>query len=149
MSSNEHFTKLAIIDTKTNASVSGAMKKILLIDDDQLFLDFLTAYVKERYPNLEVMAYDNALEGLAKINAGLDLLLLDLEMPDMDGTKLLAYAKQKGLDKCRIIILSGRDADYLHRCFPMGQCLAVLNKHEVRQKAVLDMIFDAMQQKAQ
>ncbi len=125
------------------------MKKILIIDDDRLFLEYLSDYVRDRYPNLEILAYDKALQGLAQINADLDLLLLDLEMPDMDGSKLLAYAAEKGLDRRRIIILSGRDADYLHKCFPMGQCLAVLNKHEARQKAVLDMIFNALQKKAE
>ncbi len=124
------------------------MKKILLIDDDRLFLDYLTSYIRERYPQLEIMAFNNAMQGLAKINGDLDLLLLDLEMPELDGSKLLAYATEKGLDRSRIIILSGHDADYLHKCFPMGQCLAVLNKHEARQKVVLDMVFDALQKKA-
>jgi len=123
------------------------MKKILLIDDDRLFLEFLTSYVHERYPKLEILAFDNSLQGLAQINNDLDLLLLDLEMPDLDGSKLLSYAIDKGVDKSRIIILSGRDADYLHECFPMGQCLAVLNKSEARQKVVLDMVFDALQRK--
>jgi DNA-binding response OmpR family regulator len=124
------------------------MKKILLIDDDRLFLDYLTSYIRDRYPQLEIMAFENAMQGLAKINSDLDLLLLDLEMPELDGSKLLAYAAEKGIDRSRIIILSGHDADYLHKCFPMGQCLAVLNKHEARQKAVLDMVFDALQKKA-
>ena len=124
------------------------MKKIVLIDDDRLFLEFLTSYVSERFPKLEILAYNSSLKGLAQINSDLDLLLLDLEMPDLDGSKLLAYAIEKGVDKSRIIILSGRDADYLHECFPMGQCLAVLNKNEARQKAVLDMVFDALQRKA-
>jgi DNA-binding response OmpR family regulator len=124
------------------------MKKILLIDDDRFFLEFLTNYVSERYPNLNVLAYDNPIQGLAQINRDLDLLLFDLEMPNLDGSKLLAYALDKGVDKSRIIILSGRDADYLHKCFPMGQCLAVLNKNEARQKVVLDMVFDALQRKA-
>lgn len=125
------------------------MKKILLIDDDRLFVDYLTSYIRERYPQLEIMAFENALQGLAKITADLDLLLLDLEMPELDGGKLLAYATAKGIDRSRIIILSGHDADYLHKCFPMGQCLAVLNKHEARQKAVLDMVFNALQKKAE
>ena len=125
------------------------MKKILLIDDDRLFLKFLTNYVSKRYPQLELLAYDNAMQGLAHINAELDLLLLDLEMPTLDGSKLLSYAIEKGLDKKRIIILSGRDADYLHELIPMGQCLAVLNKNEARQKIVLDMVFDALQKKAE
>jgi DNA-binding response OmpR family regulator len=124
------------------------MKKILIIDDDSLFLQLLTDYVRQRYPNLEIIACDSAIQGLAKISADLDLLLLDLEMPDLDGSKLLAYATEKGLDKSRIIILSARDADYLHKQFPMGQCLAVLNKHEVRQKAALDMVFDSLQKKS-
>lgn len=125
------------------------MKRIMIIDDDRLFLELLTDYVRERYPNLEILAYDNAFQGLAQINTDLDLLLLDLEMPGMDGSKLLAYAKDKGLDCRRIIILSGRDADYLHKCFAMGECLAVLNKHEARQKAVLNMIFDSLQKKTE
>jgi DNA-binding response OmpR family regulator len=123
------------------------MKKILLIDDDRLFLEFLTDYVHDRYPKLEILTSDNSLQALPKINSDLDLLLLDLEMPKLDGSKLLAYAIEKGVDKSRIIILSGRDADYLHERFPMGKCLAVLNKHEVRQKAVLDMVFDSLQKK--
>ncbi len=123
------------------------MKKILLIDDDRLFLEFLSDYVRKRYPKLDIVAHQNPTKALGQINADLDLLLLDLEMPGLDGSKLLAYAIEKGIDKSRIIILSGRDAEYLHKRFPMGHCLAVLNKHEVRQKAVLDMVFDALQSK--
>lgn len=125
------------------------MKKILLIDDDHVFLERLKNDVHERYPDLEISTCSNPLQGLAQIDADLDLLLLDLEMPEFDGRKLLAYAAQKGLDRKRIIILSGRDAEYLHACFAMGECLAVLNKNEIKQKAVLDMVFQALQQKAQ
>ncbi len=125
------------------------MKKILLIDDDRLFLEYLTSYIRKRYPQLEIMAFENAMQGLAQISDDLDLLLLDLEMPEIDGSKLLTYATAKGIDRSRIIILSGHDAEYLHKCFPMGQCLAVLNKHEARQKAVLDMVFNALQKKAE
>lgn len=123
------------------------MKKILLIDDDRLFLKFLEEYVGENYPTLDILTCDNAMQGLSMISADLDLLLLDLELPDLDGSKLLSYALEKGVDKRRIIILSGHDADYLHERFPMGRCLAVLNKHEVKQKAVLDMVLNSLHKK--
>jgi hypothetical protein len=46
-----------------------------------------------------------------------------------------------------LVILSGRDADYLHERFPMGSCLAVLNMFEVKQKNVRDMVFRSLQKK--
>ena len=120
------------------------MGNILIIDDDQAFLKFIKAYIDERFPCLDVKTYKDPLHGLAAINTDLDLLILDLEMPGLDGGKILAYAVDKGISKTRIIILSGRDADYLHERFPMGSCLAVLNKHEVKQRAVLDMVFNSL-----
>ncbi|PLY00659.1 MAG: histidine kinase [Desulfuromonas sp.] len=123
------------------------MHKIVIIDDDRHFLDLFTSYIRERYPLLEVVAFSDQVKSLPEINHDINLLLIDLEMPGLDGTKLLRYACEKGLSKSRIIILSGHDAEYLHDKIPMGECLAVLNKHEARQKEVLDMVFNAIQKR--
>jgi len=128
-------------------SMEEGQGKVLIIDDDASFLKIIKKYVRDNYPCLHVNGCEDPVKGLAAISADLDLLLLDLEMPGLDGGKILSYAKSLGINKSRIIILSGRDADYLHEIFPMGSCLAVLNKHEVRQKAVLDMVFSALQTK--
>jgi hypothetical protein len=66
-------------------------------------------------------------------------------MPGLDGAKVLAYAAGKGIDRKRIIILSGRNAEYLHQRFPPGSCLGVLNKFEAKQQEALDMIFSALE----
>ncbi len=124
------------------------MKKILLIDDDAVFLKLLEAYVEERYPGLQVATCNDPLKCLVSITDDLDLLLIDLEMPGLDGAKVLSYAVSRGVKRNRIIILSGRDAEYLHERFPMGSCLAVLNKYEARQKDALDMIFNSLQRKS-
>jgi CheY-like chemotaxis protein len=125
------------------------MGKILLIDDDAAFLKLLEDYVEEHYHGLHVLTCNDPIKCLVYITDDLDLLLVDLEMPGLDGSKILSYAVSKGLNKNRIVILSGRDAEYLHTRFPMGSCLAVLNKYEGKQRDVLDMIFNSLQKKSE
>jgi CheY-like chemotaxis protein len=125
------------------------MGKILIVDDDKAFLDLLSSFIAESYPHLQVSTCETPLQALTDIRCGgIDLLLLDLEMPDLDGAKLFRYAVDSGMDPKRVVILSGRDSDYLHAHFPLGTCLAVLNKFEVKQQAVLNMIFNSLNQKA-
>lgn len=125
------------------------MGKILIIDDDAVFSTFLANYIMDNYPLLRVEICTDPLKSLKAVSeGGVDLLLVDLEMPAFDGAKIFRYATDAGFDKNRIVILSGRDAEYLHEHFPLGTCLAVLNKYEAKQKAVLDMIFSSLQKKA-
>jgi CheY-like chemotaxis protein len=125
------------------------MGKILIVDDDAPFLEALKEKIASLYPLLDVQTCIDPFQALALLKGEkIDLLLVDLEMPLLDGTKIFSYAVSIGMDKNRIVILSGRDSDYLHQQFPMGTCLAVLNKYEAKQKAVLDMIFSSMQRKA-
>jgi CheY-like chemotaxis protein len=123
------------------------MGKILIIDDDASFLILLSSYIERYYPLLDVQTCTNPLQGLRAMNKELDLMIIDLEMPHLDGSKLLKYAAETGINKNRIILLSSHEADYLHHHFPMGTCLAVLNKFEAGQKAVLDMIFSSLEKK--
>jgi len=124
------------------------MGRILLIDDDKAFTSFLAGYIRDNYPLLQVEICNNPVAALQCIKTGgHDLLLIDLEMPSLDGIKLLGFATQLGVNKNRIVLLSGRDADFLHKICPMGTCLAVLNKFEARQKAVLYMILSSLQKK--
>jgi CheY-like chemotaxis protein len=123
------------------------MGKILIIDDDETFLQLLKEYIEQYYPLLHVQTYTSPLKALREINNDLALLIVDLEMPRMDGNKIITYAINVGLNRNRIILISSHDANYLHDHFPMGTCLAVLNKFEAAQKAVLDMIFNSLQRK--
>jgi len=124
------------------------MGKILIIDDDATFSTCLAGYIMDSYPLLQVETCTDPLKSLKAIReGGVDLLLIDLEMPNLDGGKIFRYATDSGFDKNRIVILSGREAEYLHDYFPLGTCLAVLNKYEAKQKAVLDMIFNSLQKK--
>lgn len=123
------------------------MGKILIIDDDEGFVTRMTDYIRTAYSRLQVQTCTNPVKALSVLDKSLDLVLIDLEMPSLDGMKILKFAIEAGIDKNRIVIISGRDADYLHQHFPMGSCLAVLNKYEANQQAVLDMIFLSLEKK--
>ncbi len=131
----------------TRSGFEVLMGKILIIDDDQAFLDFLGSHIQQYYPVFQVQTCTNPILALKSIRKELDLLIVDLEMPNMDGNKIINYATNVGVSKSRIILVSSHDAEYLHDHFPMGTCLAVLNKYETGQKAVLDMILTSLQKK--
>jgi len=124
------------------------MGKVLIIDDDRSFTDLLESYIREICPLLTVEICNNPLTALALIKKGDNsLVLIDLEMPTLDGMKVYRFATEAGVQKSRIVILSAREPDYIREFFPMGSCLAVLNKFEVRQKEVLGMILKSLQSK--
>lgn len=124
------------------------MGKVLIIDDDLAFTNLLSGDVRATCPLLKVEVCNNPLAALALIRKkDNDLILIDMEMPALDGMKIYRYATDAGVEKSRIVILSARDPDYLREFFPMGSCLAVLNKFEARQKEVLGMILKSLQNK--
>ena len=71
------------------------MGRILLIDDDPAFTRFLSAYIAEGFPLLRVEICNNPMSALRVIKTGgYDLMLIDLEMPAMDGLKLLSTVER-------------------------------------------------------
>lgn len=126
------------------------MGKILLVDDDRYFNSRLQSHVAEHYPCLSMVTCTNPLDALLMIRVEkYDLLLIDYEVPPFDGQKMLQYALQAGVERSKIVLLSGHDASFLHRVCPSGRCLAVLNKFETAQREVLDMIFASLNEKAE
>lgn len=124
------------------------MKRIVIVDDHQPFLSHWKAFLEHRYgEKASVETYVDPLVALKAIRDDIGLLMLDLEMPHLDGKKLLEYAVTKGVDRRRIVVTSARDADHLHAVFATGDCLAVINKEEPAQQAVFLMILDSVMRK--
>ena len=121
-------------------------KRIVIVDDSDAACRMFREILIERYgaDRVAVETYITPIHALPKIDDTIDLLIVDLEMPHIDGKKFLEFAIDKGVNRRKVIVTSGRDADELHRIFPAGACLAVMNKTEPKQREAFTMILDSI-----
>jgi DNA-binding response OmpR family regulator len=65
-------------------------KRVLLIEDDELQAQLVKALFSMKFPTVELVRTDNANDGIAKLKSShFDLLILDLILPDRDGTSII------------------------------------------------------------
>ncbi len=81
------------------------MQKILIIDDDTYILSTFTKVLTKK--GFEVETAETGKQALDKLKQNsFDVALIDVFLPDMDGTELLSKAK-KELEKTVKIMLTG------------------------------------------
>jgi excisionase family DNA binding protein len=85
------------------------MKKILVVDDDQVIVETLTAGLEEDPHEYEVITAADGFEaGIQVSHFKPDLLILDIMMPDIDGYEVCRKLKSSEETKhIKIIVLSG------------------------------------------
>jgi CheY-like chemotaxis protein len=124
------------------------MKRVVIVDDSPAYCDLWSHFLGERYPgSAAVETYSHPYDALPKIDAGIDLLIVDLEMPGMDGKKFVDYARQKGVSPSHIVVTSSHSTEELHQRFRIGETIAVINKTDSRQQEAFLMILDSVMRK--
>ena len=79
--------------------------KILIVDDEKDFLDVISDRLKAR--DMNVSTATSAAAALKKIDEdSFDAVVLDLQMPEMDGLEALKKMKEKNPD-LQVIFLTG------------------------------------------
>jgi CheY-like chemotaxis protein len=123
-------------------------KRVVIVDDSPAFCDLWSNIMEERYGEVAaVETFKHPYDALPAIDDSIDLLIVDLEMPGMDGKKFVGYARQKGVPAKCIIVTSSHHADELHRRFQIGETMAVINKTEPKQQEAFLMILDSIMRK--
>lgn len=124
------------------------MKRVVIVDDSSAYCELWSGFIRDRYPDaVAVESYKHPYDALPKIDANIDLLIVDLEMPAMDGKKFVDYARQKGLPAQRIVVTSSHSAEELHERFRIGETIAVINKTDPKQQDAFLMILDSIMKK--
>jgi len=86
------------------------LKKILLVDDEEDLRDALAEQllITEEFDVVQAGTGSEALTAVK--SADLDLIILDVGLPDTDGRELCKLMRKQGI-KCPIIMLTGHDSD--------------------------------------
>jgi DNA-binding response OmpR family regulator len=129
------------------------VKKILIIDDD----DVLRETLREQFllhDDFAITDVGNATEGVKQCKADLyDLIILDVNMPDMDGREACKIMRKNGY-KGPVIMLTAQDSDsdtilgldsgandYVTKPFRFGVLLARIRAHLRQHEQSEDAVF--------
>lgn len=127
--------------------------KILIIDDEEMILSMMEKCLGEEF---SVYTAENAKKALELLNVIPDIILLDINMPEMDGLELCQLIR--GHISCPIIFLTARVTerdvikglsvggdDYITKPFSMDELLARISAHlrrEERKGTAENLRFD-------
>lgn len=98
------------------------MYRVLVIDDEEIIRNGICKKINRFFPELEVApAQENAIEALHFIqNNQVDIVLVDIKMPMMDGLEFIAKAKEYN-QFLKFIVISGfKNFEYARTAITLG-----------------------------
>ena len=119
-------------------------KKILFIDDDPTIL--LISEIMLEALGYDVITADGGVSGIELLKSNIiDLVLLDLMIPDIYGLDVLKYIKEKEEFKnIPVIIQTGiKDSDEINKAYKLGAAYVLLKPYN--QKDLKDIIVILVQ----
>ncbi|WP_038036915.1 response regulator transcription factor [Thermopetrobacter sp. TC1] len=131
----------------------GNSRKILIVDDDEILREMLQEQLS-LHEEFEVRDVENGTEALKAIEEDhYDLVLLDVDMPDMDGREVCKIMRRRGY-KGPVIMLTAKDSeadtilgldsganDYVTKPFRLPVLLARMRAHLRQFENSEDAVF--------
>ena len=96
-------------------------QRVLIVDDAKLNRDILKEILGETYNYLEAETGNQAIQMIGE-NLGIDLMLLDINMPQMNGFEVLEIMKRSQcIAETPVIMISSEDAvDTMRKAYELG-----------------------------
>ncbi|HEU4486318.1 MAG TPA: EAL domain-containing response regulator [Povalibacter sp.] len=124
---------------------SVAVTSVLIVDDSRVQRSH-SAHLCHELGIAEVLEAGNGREALALLAAmpaKPGVMIVDLEMPTMDGPELLMQLHQRGID-VPIIVASSRERMLIDSVQQMGGCLGLRVQHALQKPLQLDDLRKAL-----
>ena len=97
------------------------MKSILIIDDDELILSVLAQGLRSCMSECNIFTAENGKEAVKILDTvAVDLIVTDLNMPEMDGYELLNYTRKNKPDIKAVVMTADFSPEVERRLLPLG-----------------------------
>lgn len=104
-----------------NESEVKDRQRVLVVDDSYMNRMILTEILKSDYEIINASSGEECLEIIEKYGTGIDIILLDIVMPGMDGFEVLNYMNNNNwIEDIPVILISSEDNQYIRRAYEMG-----------------------------
>ena len=117
---------------------------ILAVDDSDIIISLLQVLIEA--DGYQFASADCAAEAKALISQQhFDLILMDIEMPEMSGIELLTELTQQSLLKdTKVVMLTGKtDVEHVKQCLELGAISYILKPFD--HEAMLNRIWEILQ----
>ena len=135
----------------TGESMREAKQRILIADDSAMNRAILTEMLGDGYDILEA---ENGLQAVSVMQSdeNIDLLLLDIMMPEMDGFEVLAMMKKcHWIDDIPVIMISAENASsFVERAYDLGASDYISRPFDtavVRRRVINTLMLSAKQKR--
>lgn len=121
--------------------MEACMKKVLLVDDDALFSEFVTATLKIKGAVCHTINDGKKISDIEL--AQFDHVLLDLNIPGLDGLQVLRYLKEQAFS-AEVSILSGSDISILNSAKQVAKGYGLRIRSVLQKPFSVDQLVSAV-----
>ena len=121
--------------------MSGKLKTLVVVDDDQLDLKMLTRVFEKEAPDISVSTCLGSRDAVDQIlDCNTDIALLDINMPGLNGFEVLEDVRKKGGQGFPPVIMlstseSNEDIERAYNCGASAYVVKPNNSEEFRELA--------------
>jgi YesN/AraC family two-component response regulator len=118
---------------------------LLLVEDDDMARGIITRIVASKFPECTIYAAENGKIGLELFKEhSPDLVVTDINMPEMDGIEMARQTKAINPDSSYIVLSANSDVKTVEKFKKIGYCAYLVKPLEF--KALFDAIANCHQE---
>lgn len=110
------------VEDQKSEETENIKQQILIVDDSEINREILSEMLHSDFRILEAESGGECISVLEQYGTGIDLILLDIIMPDMDGFAVLEYMiRNHWIEEIPVVMISSENSEmYIRKAYELG-----------------------------